>query len=307
MSDEAAPDRDQQKLEATITKRFVDVFSKKADVVQRKYSERPSDFVLQDKEKAILMKINNGGLLEGLLAGMVSLFALRKMRGALLQKAYEKGRQCGSNNVIQQTAQQRSQLSNSPFHKNPGESTSNETQPRPGFIITTMGWTVDLFVSLFVAGSVSTYRFDLNTIANELSQIPLFPGNSAVSREFCPDAVHMLNQLREESKRDGAIQKSLVDPHSNVLKAVVNFSKNCERRNKYEDILRKEKGVSKDYRVAIPEPGVPVGVDGDSSSDDTGSLASGWTEQDSFSFDSETNTSKWADGFVEDQEEDSRK
>mmetsp|Transcript_8818 Transcript_8818/g.11720 ORF Transcript_8818/g.11720 Transcript_8818/m.11720 type:complete len:330 (+) Transcript_8818:261-1250(+) len=326
------PDDSQAKVEIGVATRFLDAFGKKVEEIQNKYysSSNPTEFRLQKDEQQILMKINNGGLMEGALAGIASLIALRKMRSVLVRKAFQGAQQQrsgmtgagtgtphnpSSSNPMQQLIQQRQmakqqQYSNNPFQKNSSSAGAGQPTgdvPRPGFFLNIMGWSVDAMFAFCVAVSVSMYRFDVDTLMEEVTNIPLSPGQSAVAREFCPDAITLLNQLREESKNgDQKITKALTHPESKNVTAMLKFARNCERRAKYEAVLREEKGVSKDYRVSIPEPGVPVGVDED---DESGNSSSAWVDDGSFSMDSSGSdqSNSWADGFVEDQEESSKK
>jgi hypothetical protein len=314
--------KDQAKAEVDVTKRFLKMFAKKVDEIQKRYADRPQDFKLEDEEKKVLMKVNNGGILEGALAGIVSLVVLRKMRSTLLRKVFERPQQhhgttttqnpqSPMQQMIQQRQQsQQQQFSNNPFQKNAlGSSQSMET-PNGGFIINVMGWTMDMLFALMIGASVSMYRLDVDSILKEVSVLPLSPGHSAVSREFCPDAIDVLNQLREESgKGDNRITLCLKDPVTDKVDTVIQFAKNCERRVRYEAKLREEKGVSSpDYRVSIPPPGVPVPLEGEEEDSGLSSSSTDWVGVDSFSIDSSNNESEtWADGFVQDQEESDRR
>lgn len=94
---------------------------------------------------------------------------------------------------------------------------------------------------------------------DEISKIPLVQGRSAISDTICEDWVeltydtippefwHNLTHGEEECK--------LKD--YGAWRAIRSFADNCVKRSRYEDALRRERGLDDGAPVAIPAPGVP--------------------------------------------------
>jgi len=312
--DEQVETKEQVKLESKVSKRFLEVFSKRADNIQQRYAEHPDDFKLESDEQIVLSRINAGGLVEGVLAGVVSLVALRRLRTYFLRRMYARHQQANSESPMQQMIQQQQQqarqqqYSNNPFHNNKNTSSpGSEPPPDPGFFLNTMGWFLDLGFSFVLGSSFSYYRFDMDSIMSDLGKIPLGPGESTVSREFCPDSIKLLNKLRAEAiKGDKRISNLLESPKTKNVEALLQFAKNCELRTRFEEKIREEKGVRPGYRVSIPPPGVPV----ESMEGEESAFASDWVEDDSSSFGLESNNGEsdtWASELVQDQEESGRR
>jgi hypothetical protein len=103
------------------------------------------------------------------------------------------------------------------------------------------------------------------------------------------------------------VQDAIIHPQTIVLKCLLNFCNNCQRRQKYESILREQNGLSDDEEVIIPFPGVPkVSSLFDTDDDDDGMNRSGtigprrisdnhnnsstdWSDEDTFVTDDDTN------------------
>lgn len=117
-----------------------------------------------------------------------------------------------------------------------------------------MGWLVDTAVAFSVAASTSLLCTNSKAVLEKLASIPLLQGRSKVSTEFCPDVMKALDEWKQQHPNDAVVWEH---PQSPYLRAIMEFTQNCRYRQAYETQLRREKGVSDNYPVAIPEGGVP--------------------------------------------------
>jgi hypothetical protein len=278
-------DRARAAQELGIAQSLLETFTRKADQLAQQQTGgpdgSPNTFRLEPAERDKLMEINNTGLVEGMVAGIISLVALRRIRGSLLRRLYAAreaspppphshappphhgaGSTGGSpfhqqNSPFAQT--------NSPFHTPqqhappppfstpPPPHASNK--PKEGTFAFLFGWALDAVGAFAVMASVSFMLTDVNKILNTLSDIPLTEGRSTIAREFCPDVVQALQQLRQNDPAAAAV---LDDAQTRRLQAVRLFIHNCQRREAYEAALRREKGVADPhYPVQVPAGGVP--------------------------------------------------
>lgn len=188
----------------------------------------------------------------------------------------------------------------------PPPSFGSNGMPKQGTFTFLFGWFLDSLGAFSVMVTVSFMMTDLDKILNKLSTLPLVPGQSTISREFCPDVVRALQQLKQEGpdKRD-----ILENAQTKQLQAVLLFAENCQRRASYERQLRVDKGVGQHFPVDVPETGVPPdypidaqGVVGqnDLHNNDDGS---GEDDGDGFYNPHEQGTEEWANDFTTDRDD----
>ncbi len=96
-----------------------------------------------------------------------------------------------------------------------------------------------------------------NNLSDEITKLPLCEGKSIVSEEFCPDLVNIVNdQIPPEFWKNMEDEDTL--QNHEYWKHILSFSANCQKRKKYEDIIRHREGGSPDTKgISIPAPGVP--------------------------------------------------
>jgi hypothetical protein len=96
---------------------------------------------------------------------------------------------------------------------------------------------------------------------DEIAKIPLCAGRSIVSDKTCPD---MINLVHREIPRafwenlNGKEESRLQDPQQ--WQAICAFAENCIKRNAFEESYRKQRGLSSQTAVVIPEGGVPSNI-----------------------------------------------
>jgi len=104
------------------------------------------------------------------------------------------------------------------------------------------------------------YKQEVRRIAEDekvinLANLPLVQGKSQISERICPPWLEVYQTLPrvfvEEKKRNE--NKSSSGLWTNIDK----FAINCQRRLKYEQILRKKNKLSDHTSVCIPAPGLP--------------------------------------------------
>lgn len=112
---------------------------------------------------------------------------------------------------------------------------------------------VDLALSLLIGCSVTLFLTEKQQLQRDMSTIPLVPGRSLVSDELCEDFISEYKRIPSEFWKE---------PHHNYpsLYAISDFVLNCQKREAYERILRRDRNVSPADPVSIPRPGVPVGT-----------------------------------------------
>lgn len=337
----------QKKTEMEVARRLMQAITLKVDELREQFGSAPEDrFRLEPFEKNVLMKINNSGILEGLAAGILTLVTVRRIRAYVVRRTlgnmnpaqpptppttYGFGPSSDSpmQNMIVQRSRTASEIPNNPFHSQQHASqggTPFQSVPKQGFLPWSLGWTLDLLLAGSTMVTVGVYSMNMEARISDVAQIPLAPGYSTISREFCPVAVQWLGQLQEESKRgDTKITNVLKNPLSKGTEGYLQFARNCQLRLRYEEKLRSEKGVTdSEYRVAIPSPGVPLDDEGYEDSiaitSDSASLSStsGWGEEPALTDDTfdvqdgnnnsnNNNNMEWEDGFPKDQDNDNRR
>lgn len=273
-----------ERNEQARSKQEAKILSKLREMAQRKLSSLQTQATagnlgLEQPEKDMLFKVNSSGLREGVVAGCLCLFGLRRFRGALLRRLHQQG-----------TAQPNSHAHSSLFQTLPP---SSQKTPKRGMLVGGISWMVDMGVSFYFATFVSLQFTDFSV----LGDLPLVQGRSRVAAEFCPDLITEIASIRKESSSDRAL---LNNPRSDNLRNLMRFHNNCLRRKTYENQLRRETGsLDSDGPIAIPPPGVPsdgpMGYEDFSESDDRGSTL--WAEDEEFG-------TQWNDSPFHDQDND---
>ena len=312
--------RTQDEVEASAMRRLMRAMSAKADLVKDKYGNASLEkFRLEPHEQALLQKMNNSGLVEGFVAGAITLLGLRYLRGAALRKfqAAQSRPQQGNaaappspmQQMIQQRQAQQTQNNNNPFQQ--GTKDPPQQVPKETLFSFFFGWTFDGLVGLCVAIAATVRMANVDKMIEDISLLPLAPGDSSLCREFCPLAVDWIKELEEESAQGDEMMKLvLTETKAKTVDSLLNFARNCDLRLRYQQRLRKEKGVSNPgFRIAIPPPGVPLDLDdvSSSSSPSLSSSSEGWSDEKAFETDDIQEENLWANGFVEDQEESRRR
>jgi hypothetical protein len=220
-------------------------------------------------ERKIIRSMNNIGLGEGVLAGIVTFLVLR--RGPDLVKRM----------VMRRSAQRGGYQLDRP------DPFSQPSSSSAASILGGMKLALDVFVSTLMAASASYYFTDERMITATAAQIPLVEGKSLFCDEFC-DLVQ-----QQVSQRSNVEWKQVESPY---LQSVYGMAKNCQRRKAYENKLREEQGLSPDASVAIPPPGVPLDTNFDEYTPNKDDFA---IEGDEKMFDD----TRWAEDFVTDQKD----
>jgi hypothetical protein len=263
MSGTNKSDKERLREEYKLTQRFLGALQRRVEEMQREGF--PGDkFQLDDAERALLYQINNLGLKEGAFAGVVALVGLRRIRASFLRRlVQERDRIVGNSQASQSPFPSPPRAPNSPFSTGVNAIPPNSTSKLDGYIQkrsnpfslgNLFGWALDCTVALSVAASTSLIFTDRKKILNTLSQIPLVPGTSNVSKEFCPALLKELEILRDESLES----KDMVSrPQFPPLAAFVEFARNCQLRESFERQYRKANSLSDEEPVVIPPPGLP--------------------------------------------------
>lgn len=330
MPGEKQVDKDRLKEEYKLTQRFLGTFQRRLEEIQRDADARGdiSKFQLNESERELLYRLNSLGLREGLFAGVVTLVGLRKVRASFLRRLVrERDHMSSGAPAAHQPPPSASQSPfvpphalNSPFNSGVNAIPPNSSSKLDGYIRTRsspfsisnlFGWALDSAVALSIAATTSLVFTDRQKVLSTLSQIPLVPGTSRVSKELCPGILRELEAVRKES----ATLRDVVDhPQSPPLAAFVEFAKNCQLRDSFERQFRRSNGMSDDEAVSIPPPGLPGAFQeaGYSWSDEMPSSSSlsspsvqGKDAEDSFptdDVDGFMDQGDWADDFATDQE-----
>ena len=226
-------------------------------------------------EMNLLSEVNNLGWNEGRIAAVVCFLFLRRHSLMRLIK--------GSYKL------------DPPPNKSPFSSRQNDNSAL--FKVTKL--IMDASLCVLAAFGTSLYFTDHYLVMATVANVPLVPGRSAISDEFCPDICQEYHSLHSPE-----YWKHVESP---ILKNLSTFCRNCERRAAYEQKLRSENGLPPGAPVSIPPPGVPTDYmlkEGayTTQDDDNGSF------EYSDSFGEEEMVVEdgvdWADSFVIDQEED---
>jgi hypothetical protein len=320
-SNKKNPDKQMQeqvkehKEEMALFDGFKRIATSKLERMARQSEESGMKYKMGDTEKQVLSQMHGMGLKEGIAAGVVTFFALR--RGPIYIGRWVQRRR------LQSQQQQSSQGMTPPDNKgtyqlsdpnatrnNPFQRASNPEFPRSKSIVRRSIWFMfDSVISLMMAASVSMAFTDTDKIRQQLLELPLIPGRSLTADALCSEIVDELQKVQQKhnpayerlQKINSSKNKT---PASSYLEGIVAFSENCQRRQFMERRLRQERGLGKDDKVEIPDPGVPrdgprliTNSEGEESeADDTFATETGFHDE-----------MNWVTDFVTDQEEDQKR
>lgn len=137
---------------------------------------------------------------------------------------------------------------NSPFDRPIPRAADPWAEKNP--LMHTAWWMLDLSLSIALGGVVAVAASDQTALAHDLADWPNRSGHSALADTYCAPAIAYLEQYRHS---DLTLHPSTVG-----WKAAVEFSRNCQRRQRYQAQLRRQRGLDDAAAVvAIPPPGVP--------------------------------------------------
>lgn len=124
---------------------------------------------------------------------------------------------------------------------------------------------INSFLWSAVAGSVGCYR-----VFNHpgcymmyrcgLSELPRAEGRSSFIDMHCHFQLRNYQNLYKETEDDPKARSALANPSTIHLRDEMNFISNCLLRSRFQEQLRREKGVAHDsplLPIRIPPPGVP--------------------------------------------------
>lgn len=272
------PKKQRAKQELTVFVEFSTVLQSRVKQLRDQISLRggsDAQFGLSDKEKQVLNTMVGAGNMEGIIAGVATFVFLRRFPKYLRQRAASKrAAQRGDGYTLDVPGKA------SPFHNsqpipNPAHDKANEG----GFIWRSFQFTLDLTISTLVGLQVAVYMVDQERMRKNFSEIPLMEGHSAISDHFCGPSIKeyqrqwnydpnraILESPKEQQNETGKRKVKplppfdrkdiLKDPELFPLKALVDFTKNCMKRQALERRIREERGMGPKERVSIPPPGV---------------------------------------------------
>jgi hypothetical protein len=226
------------------------------------------------EESRIVRNLNGVGMLEGLAAGILTFFVLR--RGPVYVGRWVRRRQMAQYQHHQQSPSSSSlqpppsgsgyrfsdpnATTTNPFHRsfNPAQEF-----PRSGsFVVRSIWFMFDVTLSLMMAASTSMAYTDTDKIRQQVIDMPLIQGTSLTSEALCDPIVRELAKTRQEHdptfERLHKLNKTgCPTPASIYLNNIIHFAENCERRLFMERKIREERGLLATDKVEIPVPGVP--------------------------------------------------
>jgi hypothetical protein len=138
------------------------------------------------------------------------------------------------------------------------------SRPTSSLIFGILGWTLDWTLTLTVSFATMVYVFDIDTTFDKLTRIPLTPGRSVLSRDFCPPLVEEWERLHKDPTIDPEVWKT--PPTQSLLKILQlhQLVQNCQRRRQYQKQLSRINNSTMSPSdtqslddISIPEPGVP--------------------------------------------------
>jgi hypothetical protein len=312
-----------QREELNLTRRFVKAVERKLDQINVRGDS--AEFKLEKEEMKAIMEINNSGLLEGAIAGIVSFLVLRRIRSGLLQRLQKQtSGSAGPRHAPKSPFQQKPITSTIDPSKGameqkieslPENVLNRRSRGPSGAAYGIISWMVDLTVSFYVAVYVSVRN--PNQLLHQVADLPLMEGRSKIVSELCPDFLAELREMQREGGDDREMNslqnEALQNPQTPLLKAFLRFCHNCNQRAAYENMLRREQGLAPNDPVSIPPPGVPSNT---IPNDMMGHPGSVWGEDspalgdfdDSNCTDSNhTDQDDWTESFVTDQEDQTKR
>lgn len=310
----------ERKEEIELFGRFKQITTAKLNSMANQTEESGVKYSMGEKEKEILSQLHGMGIKEGVAAGLVTFFILR--RGPIYVGRWVLKRRQQSQSYQQQSSQGFKPLENTGGYQftdpnaattNPFQRVANPSNPQfprsKNIVIRSIWFAFDSVLSLMMAASISMAYTDTDRIRQQLVELPLIPGKSLTADSLCDEIVQELRKVQQEHNPTYERLKRINNnshgstPASYYLEGIVGFSENCQRRQFMERQLRQESGLGPYDKVEIPEPGVPR--DGPRLIDNS----EGGEEEvstDTFDYDFGDET-KWASDFVADQEEDWKK
>lgn len=254
-------------------------------------------------EKKTVAALSTFGVVEGMLASVAAFVFLRRgptMIGRLMERrSLRSGYRLDippPTNSFQQSQQQ-----------------ANPSLLRTGvnIVVGSIKLGVDVFLSLLVGASVSSYFVDRRDHMLKVSDLPLVEGRSLACDEFCTT---IMQEVAKQHQKNPQFWKAITTNQDNLyLEGMYRFSKNCQKRQAYERMLRQEQGLSPGAPVPIPLGGVPADYqleDGDNFTvqAEAGSNRESYFGESSFddaeSLFGEETMDKWGESAVTDREND---
>jgi hypothetical protein len=305
-------DKERQLQENQMVMEFLRVSKKRVEEI-RLYQP---DLQLSEGEKQVLNTIHSAGMMEGLIAGVATFVILRRTP-RFLERMVARRRARAQGYTLDVPSSPFDNIKNghnNNYHNhnnNIGIHSPRDLPPKRGLLWRSFQFTLDATVSLLMAAYTSSYMADVPTIVQQVTDIPLMEGRSAISDHFCTALVEEYkrqwnldpnsnsNSNNSTSGPFGRVEKSvppfdhkplLKDPQETILKGHILFIQNCQKRQAMERQLRKERGLPPDQPVEIPSPGVPTDLlmqdwnTGDDDHEGTDINNGVWTEDDASSF-----------------------
>lgn len=268
----------ERKEEMLLVDRFKKTATARLEAMARQSEETGIKYQMGEREKQIFTQMNGMGIKEGIAAGLVTFFVLRRgpiyisrwvYKRRLAQQQQQQQHQQHTHQSMNQSMPPPGdgsyQLSNPDLSKNPFEVAQRKDFPRSrNFFIRSIWFAFDSVLSLMMAASVSMSYTDTDKIRQQLIELPLVEGRSLTADALCDDIVKELQKIKKESnpafRRLSKLDKTGdQNPASFYLDAVMAFSKNCQRRRFEEQKLRQEQGLAGGESVEIREPISPNG------------------------------------------------
>lgn len=307
----------ERKEEMVLFDRFKRIASAKLEAMTRQSEESGIKFQMGEQEKQVFRQMSGMGIKEGIAAGIVTFFVLRKGPIYVSRWVYRRrlakqappgdGSYQLSPPTTPTTASTSASASTNPF----------QVALRPDFprsrnvVLRTIWFAFDSVLSLMMAASVSMAYTDTDKIRQQLLELPLLEGRSLTADALCDDIVKELQKVKAE--RNPAYERLTKfnrmgekTPASFYLEAIEEFCQNCQRRRFVEQRLRQEQGLTENEPVEITEripsngPRLLLNETGDSIIDTTPS-------DDNTYLDSEFDEFDWASNLTTDQEEEHTK
>ena len=239
------------------------------------YSKDPS----YETERKELMSINQIGLQEGILAGLLTFFILRRgptFTNRLLSSAM-RGRNNNNNNSTNAFVQRAGgyQLDR-PASSSSNNNNSSNSRSVLLWVLRLMKLGLDASVSLLVAASTSFYWTDEQAMLSKVSKLPMVEGRSVVSDEFCPVVLEQLQKGVNTSSyatihsspppttTSSSSLRSRNGGPSAYMHHVYNFAHHCRQRRAYQhDLLQQQGEESPLPQLQQQQNEFPSGLQGD--------------------------------------------
>ena len=316
---------EESKQDMLLFERFKRIAVLKLEAMTRQSEESGVVYQMGDKEMQAFRQLQGAGLYEGMAAGLVAFFTLRRgpiyfarwlHKRKLAQQYQHHQHHTPSPSPPQGDGSY--QLSN-PNMTNPFDKAGSDFPRSRNVVIRGIWFVFDSVLSLMLAASVSMAYTDTDQVREQIIGLPLLPGRSLTSDALCDDIVLELQKLQKENnpayarlsrasqQGGGSGGGEIRSPASFYLEGIMRFAENCQRRRFVEQRERQERGLSKDDPVEVTEPiprdGPRLILDIDAYSNDNNNAALQQEFQDEVS--SDFNDFDWmdADDFTSDYED----